>query len=170
MLGSIDDKEICVFSISLARDLIQQAIACAGDDIDEPLDLDCPLETDIPTRMIESEPLPTQTFIPITIHPPLSQHATMESLEEIIDDQPSQIQPIPSVKVEIDIEIKTSTALSDKRPPPLECLQEQNMEALQPVDVNIETTISALFDKPDYSESSIFPFSLLGEAPEVILL
>jgi len=171
MSGSFDDKEICLFSISLARDLVQQAIACAGDDIEEPLDLDQTLEIQIPARMIASEPLQSETSMSVKVDRPLSQHNSMESLEEILDDQPAQIQPRPTLQVECNIEMKSSSS-ANKGPHRSDCLREQNMQPLTPVDLNCETSpsLSQLFDKPGYSESSIFPFSLLGEAPEVIVL
>lgn len=171
MSGSFDDKEICIFSISLARNLVQQAIACAGDDIEEPLDLDQTVEIQIPARMIESEPLPSENSLSVKVDRPLSQHNSMESLEEILDDQPAQIQPRPSLQIEHNIEIKSSSS-SNKGPRRVDCLREQNIQPLTPVDLNCETSpsLSQLFNKPDYTESSIFPFSLLGETPEVIAL
>jgi len=159
------DSEISLFSLSLAKNLIYQTIFNAANEAEDNLETD----VSVPPMNFESF---SQEIVYAPKFDPIDEQPVQKELAKAIG---MSQEPISQEKIMTDAEAASkfsSININIDKEEDLDEVDEDIDVGPLPVselrgNLGAEESISKIFDKPGFSESSIFPFSFIGDPLEV---
>ncbi len=159
------DSEISLFSLTLAKNLIYQTIFNVANEPD-----DC-LETDVSLPQAHIESYSQEIIYAPKLEPSDDQPIQKEYAKNIGESIEVPQQPRVLTDAEAASKFNSININIDKDEEDLDEIDEDiDIGPLPASEVHhnkIEDSISKIFDKPGFSESSIMPFSFIGDPLEV---
>lgn len=157
---AVENTEISVLSLLMAKSLVYQTVANINDDTNDTTN------TDTVNQNLELSSSPSLKAPPIKITSAVFRQSSKEFLESCSEAGLLNIQISTPCPGNLDIQDSIQDTYGDDFVPTEYQLDEDAMTATQPD--NREESISKIFERKDgASETSMFPFSMLGENPEV---
>lgn len=161
MSVAVEDAEISMLSLMMAKSLVCQAVTNVNDDTNDTEN------TDTITQNLETDSLPSLKAPPMKINSFAFRQSSKEFLESWGDAGLLSNQILNPPKAKLDIQETLPDTYADDFVPSEYQLDEDTVTGT--VDNRNEQSISKIFEKrDDFSESSMFPFSMLGESPEML--
>lgn len=161
MSVAVEDAEISILSLMMAKSLVYQTVANVNDDTNDTAN------TDTITQNLETDSPPSLKAPPMKINSAAFRQSSKEFLESCGEAGLLNIQIAGLAPERLDIQDTIPDTCDDDFGPTEDQFDEDTMTGM--VDNRNEQSISKIFERrDDRSETSMFPFSMLGESPEVI--